>query len=226
MRFEPRRMDLKLLRLVYVFEFLAALIAVFTLWSQVGGQAHLDLMAWYFKLGLGVGIAYATVRATRAAVEGERAWNLGSLRWTGILVALAIAAGAITYYYHVYEPSDEDQDEPATQTSIEPARLSVLSARTACAAAWIVVRLEGGIARRRSGEPAARADAVPVIKTRPECLRMPHACLHAPKSRHDAHLLYRIQAEILFEECQLAGVRPEHAQFDFDDVGDVHIFAG
>ena len=123
MGFEPRRMDRKLLRLVYIFEFLVALIAVFTLWSQVGGQAHLDLMAWYFKLGLGVGMAYATVRATGAAVAGERAWNGGTLRWTGILVALAIAAGAITYYYHVYEPGDDEQDEPTTQTSIEPARL-------------------------------------------------------------------------------------------------------
>ena len=123
MGFEPRRMDRKLLRLVYIVEFLLALIAVFTLWGQVGGQAHLDLMAWYFKLALGVGMAYATVRATRAAMEGERGWNGGSLRWTGILVALAIAAGAITYYYHLYEPDDDQQDEPAAQTSIEPAQL-------------------------------------------------------------------------------------------------------
>jgi hypothetical protein len=41
-------------RLAYVAEFLLALIAIWTLWSQVGGQGHLDLMPWYDKLGLSV----------------------------------------------------------------------------------------------------------------------------------------------------------------------------
>ena len=43
-----------ILRLAYTTQFLIALIAVFVLWSQVGGQSHIDLMPWYFKLGLGV----------------------------------------------------------------------------------------------------------------------------------------------------------------------------
>jgi hypothetical protein len=39
------------LRLAYATQFLIALIAVYVLWSQVGGQSHLDLMPWYLKLG-------------------------------------------------------------------------------------------------------------------------------------------------------------------------------
>jgi hypothetical protein len=111
-------MDTKLLRIVYIAEFLLALVAVFTAWSQVGGQTHLELMAWYFKLLLGVGMAYGTVRATAAAVAGERGWNTRSLRWTGIVMAMGILAGVLTYYYHLHEPADEDdQDEPATTTA-------------------------------------------------------------------------------------------------------------
>jgi len=43
------------LRLAYATQYLIAVIAVFVLWSQVGGQSHLDLMPWYVKLGLGAG---------------------------------------------------------------------------------------------------------------------------------------------------------------------------
>ena len=113
-------MEPRFLRLIYAAEFLLALIAVFTVWSQVGGQTHLDLMAWYFKLFFGLAMAYAIVRATAAAVAGERTWNSGTLRWTGMLIALAIAAGLVTYYYHLYEPSDEEESEPATQTWYRP----------------------------------------------------------------------------------------------------------
>ena len=38
-------------RLAFVTEFLVALVAILELWSQVGGQSHLDLMPWYTKLG-------------------------------------------------------------------------------------------------------------------------------------------------------------------------------
>jgi len=44
-----------ILRLAYATQFLIALIAVFVLWSEVGGQVHLDLMPWYFKLAFGRG---------------------------------------------------------------------------------------------------------------------------------------------------------------------------
>lgn len=119
-------MDTRFLRLIYTAEFLLALVAVFTLWSQVGGQTHLDLMPWYLKLFFGPAMAYAIVRATAAAAGGERTWNAGTLRWTGMLLALAVAAGLITYYFHIYEPNDEEDSRPATQTSVtKTTRLTV-----------------------------------------------------------------------------------------------------
>ena len=109
-------MERKYLRIVYAAEFLLALIAVFTAWSQVGGQGHLDLMAWYLKLSLGLAMAYAIVRATSSAAADERTWNVRTLRWMGMLALLATVAAGVTYYYHLYEPSDEEQDEPTTQS--------------------------------------------------------------------------------------------------------------
>src|SRR5579862_4961481 len=85
----------KVFRLFYAIEFLIALIATYTVWSQVGGQGHLDMMAWYWKLALGVGISYATVKATAAAVSARRAWNSRTLRWISIILALGLVCGAV-----------------------------------------------------------------------------------------------------------------------------------
>jgi hypothetical protein len=86
-----------------------AIIAVYTLWSQVGGQYHLDLMFWPWKLGLGVGAAALVVALS---CDPKRAVLYGSL-----LILLAVAAGVVTYYYHLNEPSDEDEgDQPAKVT--------------------------------------------------------------------------------------------------------------
>ena len=104
------------LRLAYSTQFLIAVIAVFVLWSQVGGQGHLDLMPWYLKLGLGAGAAFAAVKATAAAVSHDRAWNGPSLKWFGITLALLLGCGLATYYYHVYGETDES-DEQDSQTS-------------------------------------------------------------------------------------------------------------
>lgn len=109
-------------RLFYAIEFLIALIATYTLWSQVGGQVHLDMMAWYWKLCLGAGIAFAAVKATAAAVAGTRAWNARTLKWISVVLALSLACGAVTYYYHVTEPppdeEDQDTDAPTGQTAL------------------------------------------------------------------------------------------------------------
>jgi hypothetical protein len=99
------------LRLAYATQFLIALIAVFTLWSQVGGQTHLDLMPWYLKLGLGAGAAFAVVKATAAAVAGSHSWNAGTLKWFGILLLLLTVCGLASYYCHLYLETDET-DEP------------------------------------------------------------------------------------------------------------------
>jgi hypothetical protein len=107
-----------LIRLFYAIEFLVALVATYEVWSQVGGQVHLDMMAWYWKLFLGGGIAFATVRATAAAVHNKRTWNSRTLKWISIVLALALACGAVTYYYHLNEPPDEDEDTPTSQTAL------------------------------------------------------------------------------------------------------------
>ena len=106
------------LRLAYAVEFLLAAVAVFTVWSQVGGQAHLDMMAWYFKLVLGVGMSVAIVKMTMAAVRQERAWNRATLLWLGVIVAFAAAMAAVTIYYHVNEPNDDQDDETTTASMI------------------------------------------------------------------------------------------------------------
>jgi hypothetical protein len=105
-----------ILRLAYATQFLIALLAIFVLWSEVGGQSHLDLMPWYLKLGLGAGAAFAVVKATAASVSGSSAWNSGTLKWVGILVALLIGCGLASYYTHVYEETDEE-DQPDSVTS-------------------------------------------------------------------------------------------------------------
>jgi hypothetical protein len=107
-----RRMPI--LRLAYTTQFLIALIAVFFLWSEVGGQGHLDLMPWYLKLGLGAGVAYAAVKATAAAVAQEPAWNIKTLKWFGALLALLVACGVATYYYHLYGEEDDQQEGQGT----------------------------------------------------------------------------------------------------------------
>ena len=105
-----------ILRLAYATQFLIALIAIFVLWSQVGGQSHLDLMPWYLKLGLGAGAAFATVKASAAAVSHAHAWNGATLKWFGITLALLLGCGLASYYYHVYGETDEDEEQD-TQTS-------------------------------------------------------------------------------------------------------------
>ena len=93
-------------RLAYVLEFLLALIAVLLLWSEVGGQGHLDLMPWYQKLVLTVTLAWVIVAGTVSSVARERVWN----RWTvgyaaaGLLIAVSMAL--LTYYYHIHEDDD------------------------------------------------------------------------------------------------------------------------
>ena len=96
-----------LLRLAYVSEFLLALIAALMLWSEVGGQGHLDLMPWYDKLSLSVALALVAVLGTMSATAQARAWNARTLAFLlmGLLIAGAMAA--LTYYYHVHEEDDE-----------------------------------------------------------------------------------------------------------------------
>jgi len=106
------------LRPLLVFEFLIAMQVVFTCWSQIGGQYHLDLMFWPWKLGLSsmaslliTGITGNLVRANGAV--SKKAWFFGSL-----LLVTVVVAGLVTYYYHLNESGDEDNsdEQPITIT--------------------------------------------------------------------------------------------------------------
>jgi hypothetical protein len=106
------------LRMAYALEFLLALIAVFTVWSEVGGQGHMDLLPWYIKLGCSLSLAWCSVRFTAAIVEHEKAWNQHTAVWFMGMILVAIAMGSITYYYHLHEVPDEPDNEDNTSTSL------------------------------------------------------------------------------------------------------------
>ena len=108
-----------LLRLAYSTQFLIALIAIFILWSQVGGQTHLDLLPWHVKLALACAAAYCIVRATMAAVGNERGWNAQSAAWLGLTVAVLVVCGMASYWAHVNleetDGDDSQQDAPISR---------------------------------------------------------------------------------------------------------------
>ena len=106
-------MNPKLLRLVYAFEFLIALIAIFTAWSEVGGQAALDLMHWAWKLGLSVCLALSFVLYTSAIVAQDALWTMRSVRWLALIIVIILGIGAVTWYYAL-EAQTGESDETGT----------------------------------------------------------------------------------------------------------------
>ena len=124
-----------ILRLAYSTLFLIALMAVFVLWSHVGGQNHLDLLPWWVKLGLGLAAAYCVVRATAASVAGDRAWNGHMVRWLGLALAVLAACGYATYYAHMNledsDDADQSQDTTISRSGIRLRLVHPSEARTA-----------------------------------------------------------------------------------------------
>lgn len=102
------------LRLVYILELLLAVPAIYTLRGQVGGQGHLDIMPWYWKLSLGCGGCLAVVQFTRSIIERERFWSGATIVWFGCILFVAILMGAATYYYHLHESPEETDSEEST----------------------------------------------------------------------------------------------------------------
>lgn len=103
-------MTSQLLRLVYAVEFLVALVAIFTAWSEIGGQAVLDLMHWGWKLGLSLILAASVVGFSAAIATEERLWTLRSARWlTAVLLCLA-GIVVVTYYYALQVDNSEGDD--------------------------------------------------------------------------------------------------------------------
>lgn len=105
----------RLLPVLYAIEFFLSLIAVYSVWGELGGQDYLDYMPWYWKAGIGFGTAAAVVRLTAAfQLAGASArWRITI--WVLILAAFGICAGLVTYYYQVNEPPDQE-DAPASVT--------------------------------------------------------------------------------------------------------------
>jgi hypothetical protein len=99
------------LRLAYMAEFLVAVLAILDLWSQAGGQSHLDLMPWYTKFLLTVGLAMVTVAGTASAVAHQRAWNAKTVACLILALMLAGGMAGATYYYHLHENDDSDNSD-------------------------------------------------------------------------------------------------------------------
>jgi len=109
-------MESRFLRIAYAIQFVITLIATFEVWAQIGGQGHLDLMPWYWKLLLAAGFSLATVKATVAAVERDRFWNSRTSAWLAVALLLSIVMGFLTYYEHLHEPPDEGDESPSQIT--------------------------------------------------------------------------------------------------------------
>lgn len=106
-------MRYRLLRLLLITEFLIAVQVVLSFWSHVGGQYHLDLMFWPWKFGLtllaaGLIVAISAGRNTKLALA--------------LLLLTFGAAGMVTYYYHLNEPTDEEQDYQDQPTRLKKIR--------------------------------------------------------------------------------------------------------
>jgi len=109
------------LRLAYTLEFLLAIDTALSLWSQVGGQGHLDLLPWYSKLILVTALAWCIVGFTISIVEQPHVWSGRTVRWFSGMLLVVLAMGLITFYYHLHEITDEDTGD-STSTSVRIAR--------------------------------------------------------------------------------------------------------
>jgi hypothetical protein len=107
-----------------MFEFLLAVIASLELWSQVGGQGHLDLMPWYTKLVLTLGMALVTVMGTASAVSHQRAWNAKTIACLVLALMLAAGMGGATYYYHLHESEDDGDQSDSVSTNLHAVPLA------------------------------------------------------------------------------------------------------
>ncbi len=114
----------RLLRPFLILEFLIAIQAVFTFWSEVGGQYHLDLMFWPWKFGLSVAAASLIVAITANLIQNNGAVSRLALTLSSFLIVVVVVAGIVTYYYHLNEPPDDDD-----QQDDEPAKVSMTFTR-------------------------------------------------------------------------------------------------
>lgn len=100
-----------LLRPLLVVEFLIAIDAIFTAWSEIGGQYHLDLMFWPWKLGISAGSAWLITMITANLVNQEGRITRKIVMYSSLLLLVLLTAGVVTWYYHLHEPADQDEDD-------------------------------------------------------------------------------------------------------------------
>ncbi len=98
-------------RFAFALVFLVACVAVYTVWAQVGPQAHLDLMPWHWKLICGIGLSGSITGLTVAAGERTRIWHAKTLIWLALCLAFIVVMAALTYHIHVTEPSEDEEED-------------------------------------------------------------------------------------------------------------------
>jgi hypothetical protein len=116
------RMNNNLLRLAYAVEFLIAQVAMFTAWSEIGGQSALDLMHWAWKLGFGLLLPAAIVAYTSAVVSQDSLWTMSSTRWLSLMVLLVLGMAVVTYFYSLQVDAGQS-DETGTVSDIRPSSM-------------------------------------------------------------------------------------------------------
>ncbi len=114
-----------LLRPLLIVEFLIALEVIDTSWSEVGGQYHLDLMYWPWKLGIGLISAWLITIITANLVSHEGHITAKVIVYSSLLFLVLTTAGVVTWYYHLHEPADQ-QDEDDDEDAVTPAGFAAL----------------------------------------------------------------------------------------------------
>ncbi len=109
-------MAVRLLRAVYGIEFLVALAAISIFWRETAGQYHLDLLPWFLKFSFVLGMAGTVVKLTVVSLGGSRR---AKVFWGLTAAGLTVAAGLATYYYHLHEPLDEEEDGIMLSTMLQ-----------------------------------------------------------------------------------------------------------
>src|ERR1700689_1114711 len=106
----------RLLRPFLIIEFLIAIQTIFTFWSEVGGQYHLDLMFWPWKAGVSIAAALLIVAITGNLIRNNGTITGYALTLCAFLIVVFVVAGIVTWFYHLNEPPDQENqgdDQPA-----------------------------------------------------------------------------------------------------------------
>jgi len=105
----------RLLRILLGIEYLIAVQVLIAFWSHAGGQYHLDLMFWPWKIAIPL-LGAALVVGITSGLARESRWNSARILLMEVsLLLLMVVAGFVTYYYHVNEPTDQDDDDQPAQ---------------------------------------------------------------------------------------------------------------